>query len=139
VLDSLEGLKGWKLATHNGRVTVVSRKSGEWRTVRVRRLPADSSFAPGQRVLELLTGADNESDYRAFAFVSDAGAVHVWRKHQSSAVMCWLADAVANPERFQAAAVFVAEGACRRCNRALTTPESVLSGIGPTCAEREGG
>ena len=27
----------------------------------------------------------------------------------------------------------------RRCNRDLTTPESVASGIGPTCAEKEMG
>jgi len=28
--------------------------------------------------------------------------------------------------------------ACRRCNRPLTNPASVLAGIGPTCAAKEG-
>jgi hypothetical protein len=26
---------------------------------------------------------------------------------------------------------------CRRCGRALTTPESIASGIGPVCASKE--
>jgi UDP-N-acetylglucosamine 2-epimerase len=28
-------------------------------------------------------------------------------------------------------------GACLRCGRALTTPESITRGLGPDCAERE--
>jgi hypothetical protein len=30
------------------------------------------------------------------------------------------------------------EGTCVRCNRRLTTPESIESGIGPVCAGRVG-
>lgn len=31
------------------------------------------------------------------------------------------------------------EGRCGKCGRRLTTPESIETGLGPTCAKREGG
>lgn len=124
--------------THNGKFTVKSTRTGEHRTFRVRTQPQDSSFAPGKRVLALLTGPDNENSYTGFAFVDDFG-IHLWGKKKTEQY-----QALANMlERLQAhedagRVEVYAETTCRKCNRALTTPESILSGIGPVCGGRDG-
>lgn len=127
----------YSLATHNGTWTIRSLKSGEHRTVRVHTQKPDAKFAPGERIVSLLVGPDNESSYRGFGFVSAAGTVSLWKKHRNSKVFVWLALAIENPERFDGKCEFLFEGRCRVCNRKLTDPVSITTGIGPTCASRE--
>lgn len=126
--------KLFDITTHNGRITLRNPSTGGHRTLRIRTIPKDSKFAPGQRVAELLIGGDNDNDYQGFGFVV-GGTVSVWRSKQTQA-FAWYAKFLANPERFPEIEVFF-EGRCRVCNRALTTPESVESGIGPVCEGRE--
>lgn len=122
--------------THNGIFTVKSTKTGEHRTFRVRTQKDDARFAPGKRVLGLLTGSDNENDYQGFAFVDDFG-IHVWTKKRTPAFLAFAKMLEALTAHEAAGQVEVhAETVCRRCNRVLTDPISVTEGIGPICSGR---
>lgn len=138
------------VATHNGTITIKSHRTGEHRTVRIRTEEWAVKDAQGSpvlddqgnpktrcvRVAQLLCGPDNTSDYRSFAFV-DGDVVTLWRKHQDSKFYRWLSAFLSHPATFLNQVDVCFDGACRRCNRALTTPESVASGIGPICATLE--
>lgn len=130
------------LRTHNGIVTASNPGTGQHRTFQVRTQADDAKFAPGKRVVALLTGPNNERDYRSFGFVSDEGRVIVFRKLRGQTrqtIYDRYAELLESPETFveKFDFQFNFEGRCRRCNRKLTTPESVESGIGPVCAGRE--
>lgn len=126
------------IGTHNVVVTVVNHKTGNHRTLRVRTMPKDSKFAPGQRVAELLVGPDNTSDFRGFGFVLSDGSVSLWRKNADSPAFRWYARFLEAPGAVAGEGFEVMfEGKCRRCNRDLTCPESVRAGIGSTCAQHE--
>lgn len=121
--------------THNGTVTIHNPATGEYRTFQIRTQPKDSRFAPGKRIVALLCGPDNESDYDPFAFVDDRN-VHVWKKKRGGIYEIY-ARMLANPPAFQAkGAEYLWAGTCRCCNRKLTVPSSIKSGIGPVCAEK---
>lgn len=120
------------IGTHNGSVTITS-PTGEHRTFNIRTQPDDSRFAPGQRVVRLLTGPD---DWQGFGFVSDNGTIRVWKRYQGTAHATY-ARMLERPESFVAkGAEYLFSGRCRVCNRELTHPESIASGIGPVCAGR---
>lgn len=116
----------------------------------------------GKRILSLLVGPSNEDDYKGVAFWDDrAKTVRVWSrfvddKHASSCgtridasrwepsrwsstqlkLAIWLRLALGYGRPGYA---LLREGRCLVCNRRLTTPESIESGIGPVCAERAQG
>lgn len=118
----------------DGTYTVVL--GTEHRTFKVKTQKTDAKFAPGQRVLSGLVGPDNTSDYVGLGFVStDARGKHhlrPWKKYRDSgAVTQQAAQALlSDPRSALVAAV------CCRCQRTLTTPESIAAGIGPDCANK---
>jgi len=126
----------------NGRYTVESKATGEYRTFWVRTHAADAEFAPGKRVLSLLTGSQNDDPdhYTGFAFVDDSG-IHVWHsKADKSPLWRQYADMLWTLALDGAFSTWAAkgyrihqEGSCMRCNRPLTTPRSIQMGIGPIC------
>lgn len=122
------------ILTHNGIWTVKSLKTGEHRTFLIKTQPKDSTFAPGKRVVALLSGSDNTTDYTSFGFVVD-GKINVWNKRRGSIYDSYarmleqLAAHVANGN-----VEVLAATTCRVCNHKLTTPESIEAGIGPICA-----
>ncbi len=135
------------LATHNGIFTVTSITTGEHRTFRIKTQAEDAKFAPGSRVVSLLTGPDNSNDYKSFGFVNpgyqDNIKIAVWKKYRGSG---W--DKRSTFEKYaatlenlsslegQGKIEILVEGLCRICNRKLTEPESLKTGIGPVCAGR---
>lgn len=122
--------------THNGEVTIENPKTGNHRTFRIKTQPADSNFAPNQRILQMLNGPNNEFDYKPFAFVNSS-KVAIWRKHRNKTNMTYISMLV-HPESWKKkGVVYHFSEACRRCNRKLTTPESVKAGIGPICAQKQ--
>ena len=131
----------YNIATHNGRLTIYNPQTGNHRTFSIRTQPDDSKFAPGKRVLALLSGPDNENDYQSFAFVEDDGSVRLFRSKQDDSLWAKYADMVANPLKYingASKAEYLFEGRCRRCNRVLTTPWSIKAGLGEVCAKKLG-
>ncbi len=124
------------ITTHNGKWTIENPATGGHRTFQIRTQADDARFAPGKRIVALLSGPDNTSDYQGFGFVEN-GRIKVWRKKQDT-VFVKFAHMLANPKYWEdKGLVYHFEGKCRRCNRTLTTPESIESGIGPVCGGRE--
>jgi hypothetical protein len=132
------------LKIFNGRYTMKNRRSGEHRTFEIKTQDKDAKFAAGKRVVALLTGPDNTADYTGFGFVEDDGIV-VWKSKRGvgeksvfdkyAAVLWSLAlDGALSPyaEHYE----FLMEGTCAVCNRPLTEPESIKTGIGPICREK---
>lgn len=121
------------IETHNGCITIRSIRTGEHRTVKISTVQRGK--LEGKRIVSLLTGPDNESSYDGFGFV-DGNRITVWQRKRT-AFFETLARMIESPDRFAGKAEYRAEGRCIRCNRKLTHPESIDSGIGPECAKRE--
>lgn len=128
----------------NGTHTIQSPRGGH-RTFRIATQPDDAEFAPGQRIVSLLCGPDNETSYVGFGFVSsyaDRGVelVKLWRRFLSkpgepSSDFEWYADMLMNSQKYEASGYrYLCEARCIRCNRKLTTPVSINLGVGPDCA-----
>ena len=125
----------FNLATHNGVITVENTNRGTHRTFRIRTQKDDAKFAPGERILSLLTGPDNTRSYTQIAFVKDDGSIRLWGRFQQYER---LIKVLLEPDYYRTIGfAYHYEGHCRRCNRLLTTPESLRSGIGPVCDGRE--
>lgn len=125
---------GFAVRSHNGTITVKNPTTGQHRTFRIRTQKKDSKFAPGRRVLSLLTGSNNETSFMPFAFVENDGSVLIWNKHRGTQfhrLARLIQDLPGECERFGLEVSWSAK--CRCCNRKLTTPESIASGIGPVC------
>lgn len=131
----------------NGVYTVIH--GAEHRTFKISTNAPDATFAPGQRIVSLLTGADNEADYTGFGFVT-ANEIKVWRSKQGTAEKPSFFDKSAkmleafgksddwtNPYVFRGMSLQL-EKRCCKCNRKLTNPESLATGIGPECAKKSG-
>lgn len=131
----------------NGFYTVKS-PTGQHRTFRVFTQAEGDSFAAGQRIISMLTGQDNELDYTGFGFVTKQG-IKVWKNKRGAdgapsqwdlyAKMLWdlSVNGEKSPYTLKGVEVLL-DKRCRRCNRRLTNPTSIESGIGPECAGRIG-
>lgn len=126
----------------NGRYTLESTLTGAHRTFRIWTQPQDAEFAGGKRIVGLLTGPENSNpdDYTGFAFIDDFG-IHVWKSKQGDDKLfntygrqLWSLVLDAGFSPWAASYHLLIEGRCLRCNRALTTPDSIRLGIGPICA-----
>lgn len=146
---------------YNGTYTVRNVESGEHRTFQIKTQKEDARFAPGERVVALLSGPDNESDYRGFGFVRsspDKDKVLVWRKHRGEGkpsafeyfalLLVKIGQALGEYAPDEEVSGEVSLGGrrysvhlakrCLICNRKLTTVESIQRGVGPECAARIG-
>jgi hypothetical protein len=125
------------IATHNGTFTITSVKSGDHRTFRVKTQKPQANFAPGARVISLLTGPCNESDYQGFGFVHSDGSISLWRNKQTPTFQAYRKMLENMAQHIEAGNIDVqAATKCRVCNRKLTDPVSIETGIGPVCAGR---
>lgn len=142
----------------NGTYTVTVPDRGHF-TIRVHT--AQDGKLKGRRIISMLTGSDNEGDYTGLAFWNDdRGSAQVWKKHRSAgtcpsfngstwdrawnkterklAVFLDLALHSNGGHWYAKGCRLFEEKRCLMCNRKLTTPESIESGIGPVCAHRRG-
>jgi len=123
-------------------VTLVSKASGTRYTYRVRASDAGDTF-----FVSLLGGPDNEADYRYLGRIDNQGrfwagrripqAGDVGRDAPSSKAFDWAWGHLKNdvlPVKLE----IWHEGRCGRCNRKLTVPSSIASGVGPECAGKVG-
>jgi hypothetical protein len=87
----------------------------------------------GRRVVSLLQGPQN---YQPFGFMNDDGRIFVFTSKRAAGGSFYekLANMLMHPEQFERKGVtYQFAVRCRRCNRALTDPESIQLGIGPSC------
>lgn len=149
----------WFALAGNATMTIRGRRTGTRFTFRVR-------IAEGQEhgpwFVQVLTGPENTSSYTYLGMITTSGEFRTSRKATISteapsfrmfstvwARVLRLADRTGAGQGVGVAEfisripeteipeieVFHA-GKCCRCGRKLTTPESVLSGIGPDCASK---
>ena len=123
---------------HDGFYTVQHGTSHK--TFRLQTQPADAAFAPNKQVIGYLAGSDNTSDYRNFAFVID-GTIRPWKRYNTGyeQVLQAAKYLVSGPsESHEKAGLMYSLDSKRfwRCNRLLTHPESIATGLGPDCAKR---
>ena len=135
--DAILDADRWDVRKYNGKVTIYNPRTGGHRTFLIKTQSADSTFAPGQRVVALLTGPDNQADFQGFGFVSDQWGINVW-KSKRGGDFDKFADMLNRPAHYRRehGLEYKAAVKCRRCNRELTDPTSIDSGIGPTCREK---
>lgn len=119
----------------NGTYTISSALTGEHKTFRLKTFHPGSRWMPGKRVLQALDGPDNRSDYRNLG-VLEGDEITLFKKAdtergQELAKMFILA--LNGDDRW----IVRAAATCIRCNKKLTHPISIDSGIGPICAGRE--
>lgn len=130
----------------NGTYTIENPHTGNHRTFKISTQPDDAAFAPGQRIIELLIGENNETDFKGFGFVTDSG-IKVWKRfqgtkdcasvHEQYANMVWSMGTEGEASGYAKKGLkLLLEKRCLRCNRKLTTPESIERGIGPECAAK---
>lgn len=95
------------------------------------------------RFVKVLTGADNETSYSYLGYIRRGVFFHGGSKTRvgwdapSHKAFAWGWKALARDILPDAMEVWH-EGRCGRCNRKLTVPSSIASGMGPECAERTG-
>lgn len=141
----VENLRSF-ITAGNAVFTVVSKASGARRTFRVRALPAKPGRADTLWGVSFLNGPENTSDYKYLGtlFPARGGAALGWKlkdgndpASESAKAFGWLVRALngAAGTNLGQAEVWHA-GRCGRCGRLLTDPESIRTGLGPTCAGR---
>lgn len=119
----------------NGCFTINNIKNHTHRTVKIHTVRKGK--LEGKRIISLLVGPDNNTSYSGFGFVDDFDGIRVWRRHSGSKTMIWIARFIAakfSGQDFDHPGLeLLVEKRCIRCNRRLTTPESIKAGIGPEC------
>lgn len=128
------------LVKYNGTITVENTETGGSRTFKITTSNFGSEEKPDlKRIVGLLSGPDNGSDYVGFGFVDHSGCIAVWKKKrgQDGEKSDWqkFARILCFPELYPQLN-YMFSISCRRCGRELTTPESIRLGVGPICAEK---
>lgn len=119
-------------------IYTLSNSSDDYVTLRIR--PVDNK--PGlAAIAEYLDGPMNTTDYRSYAWVTAEGQPRVWASFRRDTRIVRALQALLSADSAQrhayGFAYAQASGRCMVCGRVLTTPESIASGIGPTCAGRD--
>lgn len=125
----------------NAIITLESHKTGVHFTYRVRQAKDDHDRPVNRWFVSVLTGPDNENDYRYIGMLSAKADILAFCATKGSKISC-------DAPSFRAFDYFWTavlrgtipsclevrhEGRCGRCARTLTVPESVDSGFGPEC------
>jgi uncharacterized protein DUF6011 len=143
-----EQIKPYTMAG-NSTVTLVSVVTGARFTFKVRKAPkTPHGTAPDTWFVKVLAGSDNTADYRYIGYIREGRFVHGAGKSfakldaPSVIAFAWFARQVLFPSangtpRADRLEVWH-EGACGRCGRKLTVPESIATGLGPECASKGG-
>lgn len=147
---------------HNGTYTVSHPEHGHFTA---KLYTAQKGALQGKRILAILIGPNNQADFKPVAFWDDdKQRANVWKRYRSPVIkrdmifdgVCWQeswnatekkiaiwCDMVKRGSQDPPAGYWHAqgykvqlEGRCVVCNRPLTDPTSIETGIGPICASR---
>jgi hypothetical protein len=135
----------------NARFTLVSKSTGKRFTYKVSK-PSDWQVGSRNefRFCSLLTGSNNENDYRYFGFmVKENGGWKYFHGKPGKACASRASDSVRaftytlgnliEKNQIPDGVEIWHEGQCGRCGRTLTKPDSIESGFGPECIHHIGG
>ena len=118
----------------------VSNPKGEHYTYKINH-KKDNPLEPF--FVSLLTGSDNLSDYTYLGLYVPQRKTVILTKNSKYRedtipvkVVRWAIRKVLNNEPVPEGYSIQHEGRCCRCGRILTTPESILHGIGPECMKK---
>lgn len=128
-------------------IFTVANPTGERYTYKITKKDPDpgSRYQQPTYFVAVLTGSDNESDYTYLGLVSMAARTVITTKASRYAadskivrVAQWAVALLLQGKPVPAGYGIHHEGKCGRCGRTLTVPSSILSGIGPDCAQKMG-
>lgn len=125
----------------NATFTLVSLKTGQRFTYRVRQAKVPNDGGERPYFVSLLRGPSNTEDYAYMGIIDEAG-FHSTTKSRvspdaaSHKAFKWLLDRMKTGGAMTGVAEVWHDGTCGRCGRALTVPSSVALGLGPECAGR---
>lgn len=120
----------------NATITLQSGATGQHFTYKIKKHKDKDCLY----FINLLHGPDNENDYQYIGcYYSDTEYFHPAQPWKDRIKMAW-------PKSLRAISFFFEklhnvpanlhvyhEGRCGRCGRKLTTPESIIRGLGPEC------
>jgi hypothetical protein len=120
----------------------VTLADGSHLAIRIARVDKDSKLGEGSRVISTRINGD---DWMGMAHVSPQGAFKLWRS-AAGELRARISNAVEILDTAEtqdgwliAGLAFAQEGSqCFFCGRDLDTPESLLVGYGPKCADKHG-
>lgn len=131
-----------RVAVPDGIYTVIFEDES-YKTLRLRTQEDDANFKPGEQVISLLVGSDNENDYTRVGHIEvfqddksiePAYRPKVWRRHQGNTQLCEAVKVLFQDPKAAGLAYALQSSRCYRCNHTLTVPASVYAGLGPHCA-----
>lgn len=115
--------------------TVINPASGGRFTFRVR------TQGDGPAFVDVLTGSNNEGDFSRLGLIFDDERFVVPRAWEigsdapSAVAFRWVFARLTRGADLRGVEVWH-EGRCGACNRKLTVPDSIETGLGPICAQR---
>jgi len=128
----------------NGKFTIQRSSTGTHRTFNI-HTNIKGKYR-GVRFVSLLTGPNNSRNYTSFAIVSDDRkrlfVFNSLRGHERSKPSKWESYACIlecmllglSNDHYEGLGYSISGSRrCARCNRVLTTPESISRGLGPEC------
>ncbi len=124
------------LLAGNSTITLESTKTAKHFTFRVKR-PKDKDIA----FVSVLTGPSNETDYTYIGIMGANETLVLTKKSKMTAesipvrAFNYMMDGL-KEGKIRENLNISHSGKCGRCNRLLTTPTSLASGIGPECAKK---
>lgn len=126
-----------------GRATFTITNGSEHYTYKI--VAKDDQRRPNAKVffVNLLTGPCNESNYTYMGMLNPQ-SLHVFLTRKSKfnedslpvKVVRWALNLLKREVEFPSGYFVYHEGRCCRCGRKLTTPESIVKGVGPECERR---
>lgn len=122
----------------NAAVTLVSQRSGQRFTYKVRKGDDTQPQQQGKWYVSILTGPDK---WTFLGRIQDGGQLykhtttHLGPGTPGSKVFYWFWMQILQ-QRLHPGLEVWHEGRCGRCGRALTVPSSIANGIGPECQQR---
>jgi len=135
--ENVEDIKNF-IVGGNAILTLESKVTGNWFTYKVRKMKDDDEKSP--LFVYVLTGSDNEGAYTYMGAIFDYITLR-FKLTQKSKIGT---DALSYKaftfffnllmmNKTHKDMVIYHKGICGRCGRTLTTPDSLLRGLGPEC------
>lgn len=124
---------------NNGTVTLINNEKGSHITLQIKTVRKGD--LKGKRIIARLKGRDNTRDYMGFGFVNNDDTISLWAKHRNArnAQIAYIVRSLfveGDKSRFAKTVTMEVSKNCLRCNRKLTTPQSIADGIGPECIKK---